>query len=138
MVACSASECEEPKPMSAIIRLQHVAVTVPVAELDRAREFYSGVLGLRETPRPPELAAQPGIWYTLGFTELHIQARDNVPDEKGDRHPAFVVDDIDAWRARLAEEGVEMTDQPTLYGRRRFDIRDPFGNRIELMTEGDR
>ena len=31
-----------------------------------------------------------------------------------------------------------MRPQPTIFGRRRFDIFDPFGNRIELMTEGDR
>lgn len=124
--------------MPAILRLQHVALTAPTAELERARQFYSGLLGLQETPRPPELADRPGIWYTLGTTELHIQARDDAPVEKGDRHPALVVDDIDGWRARLVSAGVEVTDQPTIFGRRRFDIRDPFGNRIELMTEGNR
>ncbi len=124
--------------MPAIIRLQHVAVTVPIEGLERARAFYSGILGLTETPRPPENAGRPGIWYTFGSTELHIQARATVPAEKGDRHPALVVDDIDAWRDRFGEQGVEVIDQPTLFGRRRFNIHDPFGNLIELMTEGDR
>jgi catechol 2,3-dioxygenase-like lactoylglutathione lyase family enzyme len=120
-----------------ILRLQHVAVTVPLAGLARARAFYSDVLGFRETPRPENIG-RPGIWYTFGSTELHIQAREQAPEEKSDRHPAFVVDDIDAWRARLGELGVEIMDQPTLFGRRRFNIDDPFGNRIELTTEGDR
>lgn len=123
--------------MATILRLQHAAVTVPVDGLDRARHFYSRVLGLREVARPPELAARPGIWYSLGSTELHIQARADAPPETGDRHPALVVDDIDAWRASLAASGVETFDQPTIYNRRRFNIRDPFGNLIELMTEGD-
>lgn len=123
--------------MPEILRLQHVAVTVPTARLEEARQFYSGILGLRETPRPPELN-RPGIWYTFGPTELHIQARDSVPEEKGDCHPAFVVDDIDGWRERLAAAGVAIEDQPTIFGRRRFNIHDPFGNRIELTTEGDR
>ena len=123
--------------MPAILRLQHVAVTVPTEGLERARSFYSGVLGLREVARPPELAGRPGIWYSFGSTELHIQARNHVPDGDTDYHPALVVDDIDAWRARFAENGVDVTDQPTIYNRRRFDIRDPFGNRIEITTEGD-
>jgi catechol 2,3-dioxygenase-like lactoylglutathione lyase family enzyme len=123
--------------LPSILRLQHVAITVPAAQLEQARAFYSDTLGLRETPRPPENAGRPGIWYTLGSTELHIQARDAVPAEKGDHHPALVVDDIDGWRARFAELGTEVIDQPTLFGRRRFNIHDPFGNLIELMTEGD-
>jgi catechol 2,3-dioxygenase-like lactoylglutathione lyase family enzyme len=121
-----------------ITRLQHAAVTVPVDGLETARRFYSGILGLKEVPRPPELQSRPGIWYSFGATELHIQARRDVPQEKGDRHPALVVDDIDAWRGRFVEHGVEVIDQPTLFGRRRFNVRDPFGNLLELMTEGDR
>lgn len=123
--------------MPAIVRLQHAAITVPADGLETARRFYSDVLGLREVPRPPELPS-PGIWYSFGSTELHIQTRQDVPPEKGDRHPAFVVDDIDAWRARFREHGVEVIDQPTIFGRRRFNVRDPFGNLLELMTEGDR
>ncbi|MBF6599992.1 MAG: VOC family protein [Dehalococcoidia bacterium] len=123
--------------MATVIRLQHVAVTVPTDGLDRARAFYSDVLGLREVPRPAEIQSRPGIWYSFGSTELHIQARDDVPHEPTDYHPALVVDDIDAWRARFVRHGVEVRDQPTIYKRRRLDIRDPFNNRIEIMTEGD-
>jgi catechol 2,3-dioxygenase-like lactoylglutathione lyase family enzyme len=123
--------------MPAVLRLQHVAITVPAGALDRARAFYSAVLGLREVPRPPELADRPGIWYSFGSTELHIQARDRVAAEPTDYHPALVVDDIDAWRVRFQQHGVAISDQPTIYNRRRLDIRDPFGNRIEITTEGD-
>ena len=123
--------------MPTITRLQHAALTVPVEELDEARRFYTEILGLKEVPRPPEVQSRPGIWYSLGTTELHIQARPDAPAEKGDRHPALVVDDIDAWRRRFADHGIEVIDQPTLYGRRRFNVRDPFGNLLELMTEGD-
>lgn len=123
--------------MAQILRLQHAAVTVPIEGLEQARDFYSTVLGLREVPRPPELQERPGIWYSFGDTELHIQTRRNVSEEKGDRHPALVVDDIDAWRARFHEHGVEVIDQPTIFGRVRFNVRDPFGNLLELMTEGD-
>lgn len=122
--------------MPEILRLQHVAVTVPIDGVERARAFYGGVLGLREVQRPPENAARPGIWYAMGDTELHVQARDAITGP-GDRHPALVVDDIDAWRGRFREHAVDVIDQPTLYGRRRFNVRDPFGNLIELTTEGE-
>jgi len=120
-----------------ILRLQHAAVTVPSDGLEVARKFYTEILGLREVARPPELHDRPGIWYSLGATELHIQTRENVPHEKGDRHPALIVDDIDAWRERFAAHNVDVIDQPTIYNRRRFNVRDPFGNLLELMTEGD-
>jgi catechol 2,3-dioxygenase-like lactoylglutathione lyase family enzyme len=123
--------------MPAITRLQHAAITVPTDGLERARQFYTQVLGLHEVPRPPEIEERPGIWYSFGSTELHIQARKSPPPERGDRHPALVVDDIDAWRERFAAHGVEVIDQPTIYNRRRFNVRDPFGNLLELMTEGD-
>jgi catechol 2,3-dioxygenase-like lactoylglutathione lyase family enzyme len=123
--------------MTQILRLQHAAVTVPTEGLEVARKFYTEVLGLREVPRPPELRDRAGIWYSFGTTELHIQTRDNTPHEKGDRHPALVVDDIDAWRERFAAHNVDVIDQPTIYNRRRFNVRDPFGNLLELMTEGD-
>lgn len=123
--------------MTQIIRLQHAAVTVPTDGLEVARKFYTEILGLREVPRPPELRDRPGIWYSLGATELHIQTRENTPHEGGDRHPALVVDDIDAWRERFAAHNVDVMDQPTIYNRRRFNVRDPFGNLLELMTEGD-
>lgn len=123
--------------MPKIIRLQHAALTVPAECIEEARAFYSGVLGLREVPRPPEVSNRSGIWYSFGDTELHIQARADAPTEIGERHPALVVDDIDAWRARFGAHNVEVIDQPTLYNRRRFNVRDPFGNLLELMTEGD-
>lgn len=123
--------------MPTILRLQHAALTVPIDGLEAARAFYSDVLGLREVRRPAELQERPGIWYSFGSTELHIQTRAEAPRDTGDRHPAFVVDDIDAWRARFGERGVDVIDQPTIYNRRRFNVRDPFGNLLEIMTEGD-
>ena len=123
--------------MPEVVRLQHVAITVPAERLDEARSFYSEVLGLREVPRPSEVSERPGIWYSFGTTELHIQARPNAPSERGDRHPAFIVDDIAAWKARFGDSGIQVIDQPTIANRERFNVRDPFGNLLELTTEGD-
>ena len=42
--------------------LSHVSVTV--TDVAKARDFYSGVLGFKEIPRPA--FDFPGIWYSLG------------------------------------------------------------------------
>ncbi len=112
-------------------------MTVPIAALDAVRSFYSDILGLRETERPPGTAPE-GIWYTFGSTELHVQARHTVPEDRGEHHPALVIDDIAAWKQRMNEHHIDCKDLPTLFGRERFSVRDPAGNLIELMTEGDR
>jgi glyoxylase I family protein len=45
-------------------------VSVPVADLDRARRFYREVLGLQEITRPP--FDFPGAWYRAGDRDLHL------------------------------------------------------------------
>lgn len=45
-------------------------VSVPVADLARAKQFYGGVLGLREIARPPFDFA--GAWYHAGDRQLHL------------------------------------------------------------------
>jgi catechol 2,3-dioxygenase-like lactoylglutathione lyase family enzyme len=52
-------------------------------------------------------------------------------------HPAFVVADLQAVRARLASAGVEPVDDDSGLPVARCYIRDPFGNRIELVDAAD-
>ena len=53
--------------------LHHVLVAVD--DLERARQFYTGVLELQEIDRPP--FAYPGLWYKIGDgqQQLHIIVR---------------------------------------------------------------
>jgi predicted enzyme related to lactoylglutathione lyase len=74
-----------------------------VPDLDRAREFYEGTLGIRTTAEQ------------MGILTLHLAGdRDTLVYPKPDHEPAnytilnFVVDDIDAAVDGLAEQGVEM------------------------------
>jgi len=120
--------------MATIQALHHAALTVPTSGLEDARGFYSGLLGLIEASRPEAELSRPGIWYTLGATELHIQCRDTVPPAPADYHPALVVDDVPGLRAHLQANGVEIIEAQPLSGRERFFCRDPFGNRIEFMS----
>lgn len=48
--------------------LSHIALLV--TNLEKARYFYSEILGLKEMLRPPFLIK--GIWYDLGNFELHL------------------------------------------------------------------
>ena len=55
--------------------LNHVSITV--TDVAKAREFYTGVLGLEEIPRPA--FNFPGIWYGLGNgLSLHIILNDEL------------------------------------------------------------
>jgi len=48
--------------MSLFEELNHVRITV--TDVAKAREFYTGLLGLEEIPRPA--FDFPGIWYSHG------------------------------------------------------------------------
>jgi glyoxylase I family protein len=48
-------------------------VSLPVTDLERARRFYTDVLGLREIERPP--FDFPGAWFQAGAGQLHLIAR---------------------------------------------------------------
>src|ERR1700751_5265287 len=48
-------------------------VSLPVPALERARRFYTDVLGLREIERPP--FDFPGAWFQAGAGQLHLIAR---------------------------------------------------------------
>jgi catechol 2,3-dioxygenase-like lactoylglutathione lyase family enzyme len=106
------------------MRIDHVQLAAPPGCEEEARAFFGGVLGLKEVPKPPALAARGGVW----FEGVHIGVEDDFrPARKA--HPAFVVDDLDALAARLGD--VEWDD--ALPGVRRFYAADPWGNRLEFI-----
>lgn len=119
----------------AVIGLQHVQVTAPRTREAEAKAFYGGVLGLPETPKPAVLAARGGAWYQLGEQQLHLGLEDEfTPTRKG--HPAFLVRDLAAVRARLEAAGAPVKVDAQIPGYERFETRDPFGNRLEFMQRG--
>ncbi len=52
-------------------------------------------------------------------------------------HPAILVSAFDAVRRRLREAGVEVLDDPSILGVRRFYTADPFDNRLQSIAEAD-
>ena len=115
----------------AILRIDHVQLSIPPGGEAAARRFYGELLGCREVPKPEAMRARGGMWFAEG---IHLGLEPEMkPLVKA--HPALVVDDLDVVVARLQAAGVsftEATDQP---GVRRGHVHDPFGNRIELVAD---
>jgi catechol 2,3-dioxygenase-like lactoylglutathione lyase family enzyme len=114
-------------------RLDHVQVCCPPGAEARAREFYGGLLGLRELEKPAPLKGRGGLWFEIADIQLHVGAEDSAGKSK--RHPAFEVEDVEAVRSYLEANGVRTRDEPQLEGVRRFSLFDPFDNRIELLEK---
>jgi catechol 2,3-dioxygenase-like lactoylglutathione lyase family enzyme len=121
--------------LSAVIRsIAHAQVMIPVGREDDARAFYCGLLGLVEIPKPQPLAARGGLWLAVGEQQLHLGVERDFRDRSGAReHVAYAVDDLDAWRRKLEAAGVPCRTGEQIPGFVRLELRDPFGNRIELL-----
>lgn len=116
-----------------IQRLHHVQITIPKNSENTAREFYCGVLGLAEIEKPDSLKHRGGFWIELAGMQLHIGAEDGVDRLATKAHIAYQVDDVPAWRARLEARGVKSLDSIPIEDYDRFEFRDPFGNRVEMI-----
>jgi catechol 2,3-dioxygenase-like lactoylglutathione lyase family enzyme len=114
------------------IELDHLQLAMPPGREAEARAFYSGILGLVELAKPPNLAARGGVWFALGALQLHLGVEAEFhPARKA--HPAFLVRDLAALRERLARQGFAPYEDEPLSGYQRFYAADPFGNRLEFM-----
>lgn len=128
------------EPANAILGIDHVQITIPTGIEGAARAFYCDVLGLVEIPKPESLASRGGLWLALGELQIHIGVEDGVNRTTTRAHIAYRVSDLAFWRARLQSAGCAILASMPIPGHDRFETRDPFGNRIELITSktGDR
>jgi catechol 2,3-dioxygenase-like lactoylglutathione lyase family enzyme len=125
--------------MSLFKILSHVSITV--TDVAKARDFYPGLLGFPEIPRPA--FDFPGIWYSLGGDlQLHIILNDQLVRPAGERerivarypHFALWTEDVDGTARRFEELGLvcrDVVSGPT--GLRQLFIKDPDGNMIEFL-----
>jgi catechol 2,3-dioxygenase-like lactoylglutathione lyase family enzyme len=125
--------------------MEHVLLLTD--DIERSREFYCQVLGLRVGDRPP--LQFPGYWLYAGATAcLHIAQRDPYQAHAAELglsvsaiggiggsldHIAFNAGDYEDADARLAREGVSVirNDVPG-GGPRQLFFADPDGTRIEI------
>jgi catechol 2,3-dioxygenase-like lactoylglutathione lyase family enzyme len=118
--------------VSRILGIDHVQLAMPAGQESRAREFYSGVLGLVEEAKPANLAKRGGVWFKSDSLRLHLGVdSDFHPAKKA--HPAFLVIGLAALAERCRSAGFTPTNDEPLEGFNRVYVFDPFGNRIELI-----
>ena len=104
-----------------------------VSDLDRARDFYVGLLGFAELYRDDE-----DRWLRLGHgdVELHLAVGDTGGDPAGEAIDTLDVADVKAEAERLREAGVEVgtvLEIPSTI--RLLDAYDPDGNRLQLSQD---
>jgi catechol 2,3-dioxygenase-like lactoylglutathione lyase family enzyme len=117
-----------------ILGIDHVQLAMPAGDEAKAREFYSGLLGIPEVPKPAALAARGGVWFQHGPVKIHLGVeRDFRPARKA--HPALLVRDLAGLVRRLGDAGIRVVEDDGLPGYERVYVSDPFGNRLELMEE---
>jgi len=119
--------------MPSISGINHVQITVPKDSEDKARAFYCDLLGLAEIEKPENLKKNGGFWLAVGATQLHIGLENHDGRSNTKAHVALEVDDEKSLRKMFNEHGVDVIENTAIKGYSRFDIRDPFGNRIEFL-----
>jgi catechol 2,3-dioxygenase-like lactoylglutathione lyase family enzyme len=115
-----------------LLGLHHVQLAMPAGEEEAAVRFYGTVLGLEQIPRPLTLSPDGGVWFRRRDLEVHLGVEERFsPAVKA--HPAFLVSDVEGLRSRIESAGYRVTDTVQLEGFHRVYVRDPFGNRVELI-----
>ncbi len=116
-----------------INEIHHVQVTIPRGAEEQGRQFYCQVLGLQEIEKPAVIGDRGGFWLQVGNRQVHVGVEDGVARTATKAHIAYQVTDLAAMRRRLEENGVAIQEDVPLPGLKRFQIRDPFENKIEFI-----
>jgi glyoxylase I family protein len=119
--------------------LHHVSLVV--TDLAAAKQFYSGVLGLPELPRPA--FDFDGAWYALGDRQLHLIVHPPSRTLRGTRqvdardgHFAVRVIDYEATLAHLKASGIPVREsRVNVTPWAQIHVTDPDGNVIEFNAE---
>jgi catechol 2,3-dioxygenase-like lactoylglutathione lyase family enzyme len=106
------------------LRLTHV--NLRVEHLDAAISFYTRVMGLEPIERKDR--GGKGAWFQLGDAQVHL-AEDATPQPRSKRHFAVEVADLAEARRTAERHGAEIDQEDV----GRFWMRDPSGNRIEIV-----
>jgi catechol 2,3-dioxygenase-like lactoylglutathione lyase family enzyme len=115
-----------------LLGLHHIQLAMPEGEEEAALKFYGAILGMTQVAKPPELAPRGGLWFRDGALEVHLGIEEPfTPARKA--HPAFLVRNLATLRERIETAGYRVTDDVPLEGFHRCHVRDPFGNRLELV-----
>jgi catechol 2,3-dioxygenase-like lactoylglutathione lyase family enzyme len=115
-------------------RINHVTLAVPAGQHEKVREFYGGVLGLEEIPRPEALnAVYDLMWFKFLDILLHLDFTPPWTTPAENRHVALEIVDLPAVRGYLEGKGATIREAVLMPDRDRFYLLDPFGNYFELL-----
>lgn len=114
------------------MQVKRVVINVKALDLDRARSFYQDVLGL-------ELLMDHGWIRTYG-SQARMSVQLSFATEGGSGTPvpdlSIEVDDADVALQRMKAAGFAIeygpVDEP--WGVRRFFVRDPFGQLVNILS----
>ena len=106
-----------------LIGINHVAAEI--GDVEEAVDFYGRIFAIKLREHESE-----ETWIDLGDQVLALFERDD-DGRDAHRHFGLVVDDLDAVRAALARERVDVT------GEKQLDFHDPWGNRVQVCKYGD-
>jgi len=127
-----------------ILEIHHHAVRIgsTPSELEAARGFYQGVLGLAADPRRPDFRGLPGAWMNVGEVgQIHLIGGDrpsplaeSAEKDPAAAHVALAVADVAEAKTELDRMGVPYWSLKGATGPQseQLFLRDPFGNMIEL------
>ena len=118
-----------------ILKVQHAQITIPTGSETEAREFYCTVLGLKEIPKPEILRARGGFWLEIGAFQVHVGTEEGFDRSATKAHIAYEVEDLEAWREKLTAHDIKILEGLPIPHYRRFEFRDPFGNRVEFLEK---
>ena len=132
--------------MSTPIRVRFIDhVTIVVKDLERSRQFYVGVLGMEEVPRPA--FGFGGAWFQAGPSQIHLVEESAASGPAGlgkssgtsvsrGHHYAFEVADALAAARSLADHGLTLAAGPKQRpdGPTQIYVHDPDGHLVELFS----
>jgi catechol 2,3-dioxygenase-like lactoylglutathione lyase family enzyme len=140
---------ESGNPMSTLcspIQVRHIDhITLVVRDVAASRDFYVGLLGMVEVPRPA--FSFGGAWFQAGATLVHLIEQHDLSGPAGvpgelhrktsrNHHFAFEVDDAAAAAVALKRLGIALVDDAKQRpdGAVQVFLSDPDGHVVELCT----
>ena len=117
-----------------VLGIDHVQLAMPAGGEEQARSFFVALLGFDELPKPPLLAARGGCWFRSGAIEVHLGVEEPfAPARKA--HVALRVSGYAELCRSLTDAGLPVTPSDEIPGIARCHTSDPFGNRLELISD---
>lgn len=118
-----------------ILGLHHAQITIPQGAENEGKRFYCDLLGLKEIEKPQSLKGRGGFWLKVGELEVHVGTEYSFDRLSTKAHIAYLVEDLSYWKHTLRKKDIKLIEGVPIPGFDRFEFRDPFGNRVEMIQE---